>query len=227
MIRTSDLDKSDTVTDVMIANFLNGAAWAIRSTYHMVLRTTPGKAIFGRDMFYDISYLADWTEIGKPFFETQSLGGKSLWCARSHTPPPPRANSRQRPWVRRSTPRYYCAPRCVLWRRPWALRRRPSRSTHAVQAHSWDDICGLERGKDAGVILLAVNPAVHSCGGSPTTRASSPASFARGIRCSARRGKRRVPRRAGPPSGARGWFVRSPIYTPFAVPARRGTRGRG
>ena len=62
---TSGLDKSNTVTDVMIADFLNDAAWAIHSTYHTVLRTTPGAAIFGRYMLYDILYLADWTNIGK------------------------------------------------------------------------------------------------------------------------------------------------------------------
>ena len=64
MLRTSKLDKSDTVTDVMIANFLNDTAWAIRSTYHIVLRTTPGAAIFGHDMLYGIPYLVDWTDMG-------------------------------------------------------------------------------------------------------------------------------------------------------------------
>ena len=65
MLRTSGLDKSNTVTDVMITDFLNDAAWAICSTYHTVLRYTLGTAIFGRDMLYDIPYLADWTKIGK------------------------------------------------------------------------------------------------------------------------------------------------------------------
>jgi hypothetical protein len=50
MLSTSGLDKFDTVTDVMITDFLNDAAWAIHSTYHTVIRTTPGTAIFGRDM---------------------------------------------------------------------------------------------------------------------------------------------------------------------------------
>ena len=65
MLRTSGLDKSDTVTEVMITDFLNDVAWAIHSTYHTVLRSTPVSAIFGRDMLYDIPYLADWTKIGK------------------------------------------------------------------------------------------------------------------------------------------------------------------
>ena len=40
------------------------AAWAIRSTYHTVLKASPGAAIFGRDMLFDIPFLADWNKIG-------------------------------------------------------------------------------------------------------------------------------------------------------------------
>ena len=65
MLCTSGLDNSNIVTEVMIADFLIDAAWALRSTYHTVLGSTPGAAIFGRDMLYDIPYLADWTKIGK------------------------------------------------------------------------------------------------------------------------------------------------------------------
>ena len=65
MMRTSSLDNSNTVTPLMVDEFLTNVAWAIRSTYHTVLRTTPGAAIFGRDMLFDIPYLADWTEIGR------------------------------------------------------------------------------------------------------------------------------------------------------------------
>ncbi len=64
-MRTRDLDMSETVEDTMIEDFLVDAAWAIPSTYHTVLKSTPGAAIFGRDMLFDIPYLADWTEIGK------------------------------------------------------------------------------------------------------------------------------------------------------------------
>ena len=39
-------------------------SWAIRSTYHTVLKASPGAAIFGRDMLFDIPYLADWSKIG-------------------------------------------------------------------------------------------------------------------------------------------------------------------
>ena len=48
----------------MIDDFLVAAAWAIRSTYHTVLKSSPGAAVFGRDMLFDIPYIADWTAIG-------------------------------------------------------------------------------------------------------------------------------------------------------------------
>ena len=65
MMRTSGLDGRDTISEADIDEFLTNTSWAIRSTYHTVLKTTPGAAIFGRDMLFDIPYLADWTEIGK------------------------------------------------------------------------------------------------------------------------------------------------------------------
>ena len=64
MMRTSGLDNCDAITPQMI-NFLVNVAWAIRSTYHTVLKTTPGAAVFGRDMLFDIPFLADWTGIGR------------------------------------------------------------------------------------------------------------------------------------------------------------------
>ena len=48
----------------MIDDFLVAAAWAICSTYHTVLKSLPGAAVFGRDMLFDIPYIADWTSIG-------------------------------------------------------------------------------------------------------------------------------------------------------------------
>jgi hypothetical protein len=52
------------VTPSDIADFLTDAAWAVRSTYHTVLKASPGAAIFGRDMLFDIPFLADWNKIG-------------------------------------------------------------------------------------------------------------------------------------------------------------------
>ena len=45
--------------------FLPDAVWAIRSTYHTVLKASSGAAIFGRDMLFDIPFLADWHKIGE------------------------------------------------------------------------------------------------------------------------------------------------------------------
>ena len=65
MIRTSDIDMQDTCEPEMIDEILSNVGWAIRSTYHTMVGSTPGAAVFGRDMLFDIPYLADWTEIGK------------------------------------------------------------------------------------------------------------------------------------------------------------------
>ena len=65
MMRASGLDMDDTVSEDTIADFLVNAAWAIRSTHHTVLGCTPGAAVFGRDMMFDIPYLTDWNAIGR------------------------------------------------------------------------------------------------------------------------------------------------------------------
>ncbi|KAL7503005.1 hypothetical protein ACHAXN_000856, partial [Cyclotella atomus] len=65
MARTAELDIADTVERSNVADFLTNAAWAIRSTYHIVLKASPGAAVFGRDMLFDISFLADWNKIGE------------------------------------------------------------------------------------------------------------------------------------------------------------------
>ena len=65
MLRTAELDMTDTVSESDIADFLTNAAWAIHSTYHTVLKTSPGAAIFGRDMLFNVPFLAVWTKIGE------------------------------------------------------------------------------------------------------------------------------------------------------------------
>jgi hypothetical protein len=64
MLRTAEIDMANTVAPSDIDAFLTNAAWAIRSTYHTVLKASPGAAIFGRDMLFDIPFLADWNKIG-------------------------------------------------------------------------------------------------------------------------------------------------------------------
>jgi hypothetical protein len=65
MLRTSEIDMANTINESDIADFLTNAAWAICSTYHTVLKTSPGAEIFGREMLFDISFLADWSKIGE------------------------------------------------------------------------------------------------------------------------------------------------------------------
>ena len=61
---TAELDMADSVYPADIDTFIDNAVWAIRSTYHTVLKASPGAAIFGRDMLFDISFVADWNQIG-------------------------------------------------------------------------------------------------------------------------------------------------------------------
>ncbi len=70
MLRTAELDMADSVTPDDVDVFLDNAAWAIRSTYHTVLKASPGAAIFGQDMLFDIPLVADWRKTGE---QRQSL----------------------------------------------------------------------------------------------------------------------------------------------------------
>jgi hypothetical protein len=56
------LAKSVTPNDVVV--FLDNAAWAICSTYHTVLKASPGTAIFGCNMLFDIPFVTNWNKIG-------------------------------------------------------------------------------------------------------------------------------------------------------------------
>ncbi len=64
MMRTAELDMADSVYPADINTFIDNTVWAIRSTYHTVLKASPGAAIFGRDMLFDIPFVADWNKIG-------------------------------------------------------------------------------------------------------------------------------------------------------------------
>ncbi len=64
MMRTSELDMADSVYPADIDTLIDNAVWAIRSTYHTVLKASPVAALFGRDMLFDIPFIADWNQIG-------------------------------------------------------------------------------------------------------------------------------------------------------------------
>ncbi len=63
MLHTSELNMAEMVKASDIDIFLSDAAWAVCSTYHTVLEASPGAAIFGWDMLYDITFIADWQKI--------------------------------------------------------------------------------------------------------------------------------------------------------------------
>ncbi len=65
MLHTSKLDMAKMVKANDFDAFLSYAAWAIRSTYHTVLKASPDAAIFGQDMLFDIPFIADWQKIGE------------------------------------------------------------------------------------------------------------------------------------------------------------------
>jgi hypothetical protein len=64
MMRTSELNMADSVYPADIDFLIDNAVWAICSTYHTVLKASPGAAIFGQDMLFDIPFVADWNKIG-------------------------------------------------------------------------------------------------------------------------------------------------------------------
>ena len=64
-MRTSEIDMAESVEPADIDTFIDNAAWAIRSSYHTVLKASPGAAIFGRDMLFDVPFIADWKQIGE------------------------------------------------------------------------------------------------------------------------------------------------------------------
>jgi hypothetical protein len=70
MLCTDELGMADSVTPNDIDVFLDNTAWAICSTYYTVLKVSPGAAIFGQDMLFDIPFVADWHKIGE---QRQSL----------------------------------------------------------------------------------------------------------------------------------------------------------
>jgi hypothetical protein len=62
---TAKLNMAELVNASDIDIFLTDAAWAIRSAHHTVFKASPGAAIFGRDMLFDIPFIADWKKIGE------------------------------------------------------------------------------------------------------------------------------------------------------------------
>jgi hypothetical protein len=51
---------AESVTPNDVDVLLDKAPWAIPSTYHTVLKASPGAAIFGCNMLFNIPYIANW-----------------------------------------------------------------------------------------------------------------------------------------------------------------------
>jgi hypothetical protein len=65
MLCTAKLNMAKSVNASDIDILIADASWAICSTHHTVLKASPGAAIFGQDMLFDIPFLADWKIIGE------------------------------------------------------------------------------------------------------------------------------------------------------------------
>ncbi len=76
-LRGAEIDQAYSVKPSDIDVFLSDPAWAICPTYHMVLKASPGAAIFGRDMLFDIPFIADWKKIGE---HRQLLANRNTDC---------------------------------------------------------------------------------------------------------------------------------------------------
>ena len=64
MLHTAQINLANSVTPNDLDVFLDNASWAICSTYHTVPKASPGAAIFGWDMLFDMPFIAGWNKIG-------------------------------------------------------------------------------------------------------------------------------------------------------------------
>jgi hypothetical protein len=60
MMRTSEIDMANSVEPASIDTFINNAAWAIRKTYHKILKAAPGAAQLEHDTIFDVLFEAHW-----------------------------------------------------------------------------------------------------------------------------------------------------------------------
>ena len=58
IIRTFELETNYMDKDNPWKGILSATAFAVRSTFHTTLQSTPGQLVFGRDMIFDMPFLA-------------------------------------------------------------------------------------------------------------------------------------------------------------------------
>jgi hypothetical protein len=63
IIRTFELENNYLDEDDPWKGILSATAFAIRSTLHTSLKSTPGQLVFGRDMIFNIQHIANWQYI--------------------------------------------------------------------------------------------------------------------------------------------------------------------
>lgn len=60
MLATKDLESQTYDFIDPWGEILSSVAWAIRSSYHSILKATPGQIVFGRDMVFNMNKAVDW-----------------------------------------------------------------------------------------------------------------------------------------------------------------------
>jgi len=63
MIRTFELEDNYLDEDDPWKGILSATAFAVRSTFHTTLQSSPGQLVFGRDMIFNIQHTANWEYI--------------------------------------------------------------------------------------------------------------------------------------------------------------------
>ena len=63
IIRTFELESNYLDEDDPWKGVLSATAFAVRSTFHTSLQSTPGQLVFGRDMIFNIQHTANWEYI--------------------------------------------------------------------------------------------------------------------------------------------------------------------
>jgi hypothetical protein len=74
-LRTSEIDGRELYNKDTWQPFLSSAACAIRSTFHITLKSTLRQLlVFGRDMVLPIKFMADWGGASEQQFQKKQLG---------------------------------------------------------------------------------------------------------------------------------------------------------
>ena len=60
MLVTKDLDNKVFDHIDLCGETISYIAWAIRASYHSNIMDTPGQAVFGRDMIFNLASVVDW-----------------------------------------------------------------------------------------------------------------------------------------------------------------------